>query len=632
MRSMIKRRARFVFNALTLMLSACSLLYVMLMAHTWSFYAGFMELRFVGTLVFYGIALWLGWRRKHYLSKVDDLWRRLLGGVIFLALLGGLAWSLVGTAQIVSWFIWASLSVKGSIAVFMTLYGLWVVSIGWLTGAAFHSIKSLQEKEVSSEKKNLNLRTMVLGGAFVAVGLWQWLLPVSELIVVGFVIMAVNLLLVMGIFIGVMSKQSGAWRFWVMMILMGGIVGGGMIFHQEWHQYYLKKFYYRYDTRVELSSLLTPLYEWPFIQRYATSQHVIDIVPPHIVQESFALPLAKAYHKKFYQQGNPFQGYKVFVDGVLQNMADYEAIHHEYLVHVPVQVNGQSPQKVLVIGDRDGLVLREVLKYPSVKSVTWVEPDQALTHLLQDNAVLKEMAQDSLNDPRVTVVHERASQFVAQDEGVYDAVYLDFFNNTFSDNKYFTQSFLRHVNARLSAEGFMAFFAPGMGHLVYRNNENAQWVMKGNPWPIYFNTLRAAGYKSIIPYVSNLEVKNELAYKGLRAIYDGLQNEGKLTPQSNDRRIKAEVEQYIYRFVTDVQYGFVMAKKTTFNDQITFINYPIELNVLNAQRLKQAFDVAFHSSGEINQTMVNTRWTPQFPRLYYFLGKKLHWSSWGKKK
>ena len=58
------------------------------------------------------------------------------------------------------------------------------------------------------------------------------------------------------------------------------------------------------------------------------------------------------------------------LDGVIQTTEADEFVYHEMMVHVPMNTH-PNPRKVLIIGGGDGMVLHEVLKHPTVESVTW---------------------------------------------------------------------------------------------------------------------------------------------------------------------------------------------------------------------------------------------------------------------
>ena len=54
------------------------------------------------------------------------------------------------------------------------------------------------------------------------------------------------------------------------------------------------------------------------------------------------------------------------------------------------------------------MAVREILKYPSVTSVTLVELDPAMTRLFTENPTLAQLNGHALSDPRVKVVNTDA--------------------------------------------------------------------------------------------------------------------------------------------------------------------------------------------------------------------------------
>ena len=61
------------------------------------------------------------------------------------------------------------------------------------------------------------------------------------------------------------------------------------------------------------------------------------------------------------------------------------------------------------MGGGDGLLARDVLKYPSVEHITLVDIDEAMTNLAKTNHLLTDINQRSLHDPRVSIVNQDAS-------------------------------------------------------------------------------------------------------------------------------------------------------------------------------------------------------------------------------
>ena len=91
---------------------------------------------------------------------------------------------------------------------------------------------------------------------------------------------------------------------------------------------------------------------------------------------------------------------RCYINGHLQfNEAD-EHIYHENLVH-PAMHLADRRERILILGGGDGLALREVLKYPDVRSVTMVDLDPMMTNLATTDSDLIRLNGGSMNDPRV---------------------------------------------------------------------------------------------------------------------------------------------------------------------------------------------------------------------------------------
>ncbi len=93
---------------------------------------------------------------------------------------------------------------------------------------------------------------------------------------------------------------------------------------------------------------------------------------------------------------------RFFVDGRLRVSSADEERYHEALVH-PALARGPR-DRVLLLGDGDGLALREVLGYRSVRSVTVLVRDPGVVALARTDPVLTRMNGRAFADPRVRVV------------------------------------------------------------------------------------------------------------------------------------------------------------------------------------------------------------------------------------
>ncbi|SET90423.1 polyamine aminopropyltransferase [Stigmatella erecta] len=147
------------------------------------------------------------------------------------------------------------------------------------------------------------------------------------------------------------------------------------------------------------------------------------------------------------------RGFSLFLNGNLQFASIDEYRYHESLVH-PALVRAGSVERVLILGGGDGLAAREVLRYPEVKSVTLVDLDPAITGLATGYGELAALNGHALSHPKVRVINTDAMKFLAEGEGLFDAVIVDFPDpNNFSLGKLYTTGFYKLLKRRLAPEG-----------------------------------------------------------------------------------------------------------------------------------------------------------------------------------
>jgi spermidine synthase len=144
------------------------------------------------------------------------------------------------------------------------------------------------------------------------------------------------------------------------------------------------------------------------------------------------------------------QHFQLHLNGQLQFNSSDEYRYHEALVH-PAMSSVALPKDVLVLGGGDGLAVREVLKYPSIVSVTLVDIDPAMTDLARDLQPLSDLNGKSLSDPRVTVVNEDAFLWIGNSVANFDVVIIDFPDpGNYSVGKLYTTRFFHLLRQRLA--------------------------------------------------------------------------------------------------------------------------------------------------------------------------------------
>jgi len=146
--------------------------------------------------------------------------------------------------------------------------------------------------------------------------------------------------------------------------------------------------------------------------------------------------------------------FQLFLNGNLQFSSADEYRYHEALVHPAMSAHG-APKRVAVLGGGDGMAVREILKYPSVESVTLVELDPAMTKIFSENPTLARLNSNALQNPKVKIVNTDAFGWLQEGADTFDVIVVDFPDPTnFSIGKLYTNSFYALLDKRLAASGY----------------------------------------------------------------------------------------------------------------------------------------------------------------------------------
>jgi len=143
-------------------------------------------------------------------------------------------------------------------------------------------------------------------------------------------------------------------------------------------------------------------------------------------------------------------GYSLFLNGNLQFNSFDEYRYHEALVHPAFAAFSGDPRRVLILGGGDGLALREVLKYPSVKYVHLVDLDPDMTKVSTTVPALGELNAHAFADPRVEVTNADAYVWMDTETEPFDVAIIDFPDpNNFALGKLYTTRFYNLLKSKL---------------------------------------------------------------------------------------------------------------------------------------------------------------------------------------
>lgn len=253
-------------------------------------------------------------------------------------------------------------------------------------------------------------------------------------------------------------------------------------------------------------------------------------------------------------------GYALFLNGNLQFSSFDEYRYHEALVHPAFAASGKDAKRILVLGGGDGLAVREILKYPSVQSVTLVDLDPEMTRISKSVPALGELNKHSFDDPRVTVVNNDAFVWLdTSDAEPFDVAIIDFPDpNNFALGKLYTTRFYNLLKKKLTPDSAVVI------------QTTSPLMARKSFWCI-IKTLEAAGF-SVKPYNTTVPSFGIWGY----AL-------AKLQPFETPQKLPANVEM---KFLNEK----TLAAMFEFSADTDLPNEEIEINRLDNQALVRYYE------------------------------------------
>lgn len=140
------------------------------------------------------------------------------------------------------------------------------------------------------------------------------------------------------------------------------------------------------------------------------------------------------------------------LDGHFMTSEKDEFFYHENLVHMAALTHPQ-PERALIIGGGDGGSAEEILKHPSMKSVTLCEIDRAVVDIARK--YLQHVHKGALDDGRLTLRIEDGFEYVRATAERYDLIVLDLTDPGGPSESLYTTDFYKACAARLNPVGAM---------------------------------------------------------------------------------------------------------------------------------------------------------------------------------
>ncbi len=138
------------------------------------------------------------------------------------------------------------------------------------------------------------------------------------------------------------------------------------------------------------------------------------------------------------------------LDGHFMTSERDEFFYHENLVHLSALTHPR-PERALIVGGGDGGSAEELLKHPSITSVTLVEIDAAVVDIARK--YLGEVHGGALDDPRLALEIGDGFEYVRAAKARFDLIVLDLTDPGGPSERLYTPDFYHACAARLNPGG-----------------------------------------------------------------------------------------------------------------------------------------------------------------------------------
>jgi spermidine synthase len=436
------RREVLTLLASIFVIAACGLIYELLIATVSSYLLGSSVMQFSLSIGIFIGAMGVG---SHFSSYIT---RRLLSTFILIEL----AVAIIGAVSVPLLF-WAY---AYGYAYWVALYGT-LITIGGLTGLELPLLTRLL-------KSYGELRTVIaraLSFDYVGALAGSLLFPLLLLPSLGLARTA--------IVVGALNLAVAAWNIWVFRHRLAGA-----------------------SALLGLCGALGLV----LLAGFAYSFRVVSYFESRLYEDDVVMSKQTPYQRIIVTRWR--DDTRLFIDGNLQFSTTDEYRYHEALVH-PALALSPHPENVLVLGGGDGLGLREIFKYPSVKRVTLVDIDPEMTKIGRTFPPVREANKGALDDPRLRIVHQDAHKYLENTSEIFDVVIGDLPDpNNDVLAKLYSFEFYKLVKRHLAASGIFVtqatspFFAREAFWCITRTLEEADMYVA--PYHTYVPTFGDWGF------------------------------------------------------------------------------------------------------------------------------------------
>jgi len=152
------------------------------------------------------------------------------------------------------------------------------------------------------------------------------------------------------------------------------------------------------------------------------------------------------------------QQVSVFTNGLWLFSAP-DILSAENAVH-PALLQHPRPKIILLLGGGIAGHIEEILKYPEIQRIDYVEPDPDLIPFIENH--LSSKVKENLHHDRVNLYNEDATRFIRNRDSRYDVILMNMGDPINAEsNRFYTKEFFEQISRRLLPGGIFSFAVSG---------------------------------------------------------------------------------------------------------------------------------------------------------------------------
>ena len=257
----------------------------------------------------------------------------------------------------------------------------------------------------------------------------------------------------------------------------------------------------------------------------------------------------------------------------------------EEFVHFPMLAH-PSPENILIIGAGAGGIINELLKYPCVKKIDYIERDPLLLKVIRIFST--PLTQRELDSPLVNLYYIDGKRFLTENQSKYDMIFLGLPPPyTLQANRFFTKEFFTAAKSRLNDNGI--FTLTLTGSLTYYSKE-----LKELNVSIMHTIENVFPYVYVLPGDLNLFMASktqEVALISPALLYSRLRGYGIKTNLINSSHLNYRFEENWRNWFRSKMQGTTASLNKDFSPKGLFYHVTY-INLLFSPYLKIFFDYA----------------------------------------